>query len=40
MKEEFFETEAGSLGGYDISKSGDVVYPMIYTDSDEDNKLE
>ncbi len=39
MKEEFFKTAAKNLGGYDISKSGDVVYPMIHSDS-EDNKPE
>ncbi len=28
MKEDFFKTAAQNLGGYDISKSGDMVYPM------------
>ena len=28
MKEEFFKTAAQSLEGYDISKSGDMVYPL------------
>ena len=37
MKEDFFKTAAKSLGGYDISKSGDVVYPMIHSDSDDNN---
>ncbi|MCP3899525.1 MAG: DNA-binding protein, partial [Desulfobacteraceae bacterium] len=39
MKEDFFKNAAKTLGGYDISKSGDVVYPMIHPDS-EDNKPE
>lgn len=39
MKEEFFKASAKSLGGYDISKSGDMVYPMIHSEGD-DNKLE
>lgn len=29
MKEDFFKSAAQSLEGYDISKSGDVVYPMV-----------
>ena len=28
MKEDFFKTTARNLGGYDISKSGDMVYPI------------
>jgi excisionase family DNA binding protein len=39
IKEDFFKTTAERLGGYDISKSGDMVYPMIHAEED-DNKLE
>ncbi len=32
MKEDFFQATATGLGGYDISKSGDMVYPMSEND--------